>query len=70
VDGQLTLGAASTQGILKTTGTTSLSANRGVTLAAGGGAFDVAASTTIATSRAESPVGAALVRMCIGIPIP
>jgi hypothetical protein len=30
---------------------------------------DVADSTTIATSRAESPVGAALVRMCIGIPI-
>ena len=31
---------------------------------------DVADSTTIATSRAESPVGAALVRMCVGIPIP
>ncbi|MFM9001000.1 MAG: beta strand repeat-containing protein, partial [Opitutia bacterium] len=44
---QLTLGSgASNQGTLKTTATTSLSANRGVTLASGGGAFDVADATT------------------------
>ena len=58
VAGQLTLGAASTQGILKSTGTTSLSANRGVTLAAGGGAFDVAASTTLTIGSAVTGTGA------------
>ena len=58
VAGQLTLGAASTQGILQTTGTTSLSANRGVTLAAGGGAFDVAASTTLTIASAVTGTGA------------
>ena len=58
VDGHLTLGAASTQGILKSAGTTSLSANRGVTLAAGGGAFDVAASTTLTIASAVTGTGA------------
>ena len=58
VDGQLTLGAASTQGILKSTGTTSLSANRGVALAAGGGAIDVAASTTLTIASAVTGTGA------------
>jgi autotransporter-associated beta strand protein len=47
VANQLTLGSGSTNGRLKTTGTTSLSANRGVTLAAGGGTFETAASTTL-----------------------
>jgi autotransporter-associated beta strand protein len=58
VAGQLALGEASTQGILKSTGTTSLSANRGVTLAAGGGAFDVAASTTLTIASAVTGTGA------------
>jgi autotransporter-associated beta strand protein len=45
---QLTLGSgASNQGTLRTSANTSLSANRGVTLASGGGAFDVADATTL-----------------------
>jgi len=56
--GHLTLGGASTQGVLKTTATTSLSANRGVTLAAGGGAFDVAASTTLTIGSVVTGTGA------------
>jgi autotransporter-associated beta strand protein len=56
--GHLTLGGASSQGILKTTATIALSANRGVTLAAGGGAFDVAASTTLTIGSVVTGTGA------------
>jgi autotransporter-associated beta strand protein len=47
VANQLTLGGSSTNGTLKTTGTMALSANRGVTLSAGGGTLDTASSTTL-----------------------
>jgi autotransporter-associated beta strand protein len=47
VANQLTLGGGSTNGTIKTTASTALSANRGVTLGAGGGTFETAAATTL-----------------------
>ncbi|MBE2285205.1 MAG: autotransporter-associated beta strand repeat-containing protein [Prosthecobacter sp.] len=58
VANQLTVGGGSTQGTLKTTGTMSLSANRGVTVANGGGAFDTAASTTLTIDGVVAGAGA------------
>ncbi|MBA4019033.1 MAG: hypothetical protein C0483_17840 [Pirellula sp.] len=55
---QLTLGGGATKGTLKTTGSTSLSANRGVTLSAGGGAFDVAAATKLTVNSGVTGAGA------------
>jgi fibronectin-binding autotransporter adhesin len=47
VANQLTLGGGSSNGTLKTTASTALSANRGVTLGAVGGTFETAATTTL-----------------------
>jgi autotransporter-associated beta strand protein len=47
VANQLTLGGGSTNGKLKTTASMALSANRGVTIGAGGGTFDTADATTL-----------------------
>jgi autotransporter-associated beta strand protein len=55
---QLTLGGGSTSGTLKTTATTSLSTSRGVTVAAGGGSFDIAASTTLTVNSIVTGGGA------------
>jgi fibronectin-binding autotransporter adhesin len=55
---QLTLGGSSTQGTLITTGTTSLSSNRGVTIAGGGGTFEVASSTTTTVNSVITGAGA------------
>jgi fibronectin-binding autotransporter adhesin len=47
VASQLTLGGGSSNGTLKTTASTALSANRGVTLGTGGGTFETATATTL-----------------------
>lgn len=57
VANHLTLGSGSTNGSLKTTSTTSLSANRGVTLAAGGGTFETAATTTLTVNSVVTGTG-------------
>jgi autotransporter-associated beta strand protein len=58
VANQLTLGDTTNRGVLRSTANASLSANRGVTLAAGGGGFNVAGSTSLTVSSAVAGVGA------------
>ncbi len=55
---QLTLGGGSTNGRLITTGTMALSANRGVTVAAGGGTFETASATTLTVNSVITGNGA------------
>jgi autotransporter-associated beta strand protein len=57
VSNQLTLGGSTTTGTLKVNGNTALSANRGITVAAGGGALEVTAGSTLTLDSLISGAG-------------